>query len=295
MLSELDHCLLCPRSCGIDRRTEKGFCGAGMNPTVNLWQLHMGEEPVISGIRGSGTIFFSHCNLCCVYCQNHVISQQGSGREFSIADLAAIMLNLADQGAHNINFVTPTHFTPQIRKAIVIARDKGLTLPIVWNSSGYENVETLQTLEGLIDIFLPDFRYYSSAAARLYSGAADYPERAQAAILEMLRQAGHLQTDSHGIAARGLICRLLVLPGNVNRVDQTLKWIANHIGPETAISLMAQYYPTHRAADFSEINRAITEAEFDEILDLAADLGFNNGFVQEVGATPEWTPDFIEE
>lgn len=292
MSTELFDCRICPRACGVDRRTEKGFCGAGLLPVINLWQLHMGEEPVISGVRGSGTIFFSHCNLRCVYCQNYVISQQGHGQEYSIEQLSNIMLDLAAQGAHNINFVTPTHFTPQVKEALFIARDRGLTLPVVWNSSGYENPETLRTLEGLVDIFLPDFRYSSPEAARIYSSAADYPERAQAALIEMFRQTGHLQTDTHGIAVRGLICRLLVLPGNVNRVDQTLKWIADNLSPKTAISLMAQYYPTHRAADFTEINRPITEVEFDEIVDLAADLGFENGFVQEVGATPEWTPEF---
>ena len=295
MSAELNSCRICPRACGVDRRSEKGFCGASPHPVINLWQLHKGEEPVISGVRGSGTIFFSHCNLRCVYCQNYVISQQGRGREYSIADLAAIMLDLAARGAHNINFVTPTHFTPQVRGAIVIARDQGLSLPVVWNSSGYENAATLRTLEGLVDIYLPDFRYFSHTAARLYSGAADYPERAQAASLEMFRQTGHLQTDTHGLAVRGLLCRLLVLPGNVNRVDQTLAWIAQHLGTETAISLMAQYYPTHRASDFPEINRPINETEFEEIVNLAADLGFENGFIQEVNATPEWTPEFVKE
>ncbi|OGR01591.1 MAG: hypothetical protein A2511_11645 [Deltaproteobacteria bacterium RIFOXYD12_FULL_50_9] len=292
MFDKLAACRLCPRACGVDRRLGKGFCGAGENPVINLWHLHMGEEPVLSGVRGSGTIFFSHCNLHCVYCQNYVISQQGCGSEYSVEELGIIMLFLASQGAHNVNLVTPTHFTPQIRAAIIAAREKGFRLPVVWNSSAYELPETLHTLDGLVDIYLPDFRYSAPAAARLYSGAIDYPERARSAILEMFRQTGHLQIDAHGIAVRGLICRLLVLPGNVNRVDLTLKWIADHLGPETAISLMAQYYPTYRAVEFPEINRALLAAEFEEIVEIAEDLGFENGFIQEVGATPEWTPEF---
>lgn len=287
-------CRLCPRGCGVDRTASTGVCGAGELVRVNLWQPHFGEEPPISGTQGSGTIFFSHCNLRCVYCQNHRISQQGWGRDLDIAGLARIMLELAAGGVHNLNLVTPTHYSLQIHAALALARRQGLELPVVWNSSGYELAETLRDMEGSVDVYLPDLRYAESEAARRYSGAADYPERARTAILEMFRQVGHLQLDIAGIARRGLLVRLLLLPGNVNRVDRSLRWIRDHLGPETAISIMAQYYPTHRVAvSFPELHRPITRTEYEDILDVMDTLGFENGFIQEfTQPTPAWTPAF---
>ena len=290
--SAMSKCRICPRQCEVDRRVARGYCGAGAHLTINLWQRHLGEEPVISGTRGSGTIFFSHCNLRCVYCQNFKISQYGWGKEYSVAELANIMLGLQRDGVHNINLVTPTHFTPQIRKAIIAARDQGLHLPVVWNSSAYEHPETLQTLEGLVDIYLPDFRYLDRDAALLYSLAPDYPERAMGAILEMRRQVGRLRLDADGLAERGLLCRILVLPENVNRADKILGWIAENLGTETYISLMAQYYPVHRAAFYPPLHRPITREEYQYCLDFLDEFGFGKGFLQEPVITPEWTPDF---
>ncbi len=289
-------CRICPRNCGVDRRHRTGVCGVGDTLRLNLWQPHFGEEPPISGIRGSGTIFFSGCNLRCCYCQNWQISQLAWGQDYTPAQLVDIMLALQGQGMHNINLVTPTHFTPLIVEAVQCARDQGLRLPIVWNTSGYESVTTLRTLEGVVDIYLADFRYWDVEAARRYSGAADYPERAREAFVEMFRQVGHMRLDDEGIARRGLLTRLLVLPGNVNRVDLILHWLAGAIGPETWVSLMSQYYPVYRAADCPEINRTVGPAEFNAVVAVLDGLGFEDGFVQELAASsPEWTPDFQED
>jgi len=287
-------CRLCPRACGADRTATAGACGAGEKVRINLWQVHFGEEPPISGTQGSGTIFFSHCNLRCVYCQNHRISQEGWGQDYDITGLASIMLQLEAGGVHNLNLVTPTHYSPQILSALTKARGQGLGLPVVWNSSGYELAETLRDLSGSVDIYLPDLRYAENASARRYSAAADYPERAAAAILEMFRQVGHLRLDGSGLAVRGILVRLLLLPGNISRVDLSLRWIRDHLGAETAISIMTQYYPAHRVpSSFPEINRPITQSEYDDILDVMDSLGFENGYVQELTPpTPEWTPAF---
>lgn len=292
-LDTLSHCRICPRQCGVDRRQRSGVCGVGDAPRINLWHPHFGEEPPITGLRGSGTIFFAGCNLRCVYCQNWKISQLAWGEDRTVEQLAGIMLDLQGQGVHNINLVTPTHFTPRIVEAISRARATGLMLPIVWNTSGYESVETLRTLAGVVDIYLADFRYGDADAARRYSAAPDYPARAREAFVEMFSQVGHLQLDGEGIARRGLLTRLLVLPGNVNRVDLILRWLAGAIGPETWISLMSQYYPVYRAADCPEINRFVAPEEFNAVVAVLEELGFEYGFVQELAeATPEWTPEF---
>ena len=292
-------CTICPRACGIDRAQTPGLCAVGATLRVALAQLHYGEEPVLSGTppletgeaRGSGTIFFSGCSLRCVYCQNHNISMGGIGHDLSVDDLTAMMLELELAGAHNVNLVTPTHFTPLVRQALIQARANGLGLPVVWNSSAYETVETLRTLEGLVDIYLPDLRYMDAAAAARYSGAPDYPEVATAAIAEMHRQVGQLVVEN-GIAQRGLIIRLLVLPGNQGRTDLALDWIAANLGTGTAISLMGQYYPAHRAGEFPEINRSLRPIEYLAVRRHMERLGFENGFVQRVGGDASFTPDF---
>jgi putative pyruvate formate lyase activating enzyme len=202
------------------------------------------------------------------------------------------MLEMQNRGVHNINFVTPTHYTLQIREAILKAKEKGFYLPVVWNTNAYENIETLQKMDGLIDIYLPDFRYFEAGASLAYSGAEDYPERAMEAILEMFRQVGHLQIDSNGLAKKGVLCRLLVLPGNLNQVDKILQWLSKHLGTSTCISLMAQYYPAYNASKYPLLSRPITSGEYEFALDRYEDLGFHNGFIQELAATPEWTPDF---
>jgi len=300
----LDACTLCPRACGVDRKVKPGLCGMGATLRVALAQLHYGEEPVLSGTttpetgeaRGSGAIFFSGCNLRCVYCQNHDISMGGPeggglGHDLSVDDLTALMLELQGSGAHNVNLVTPTHFTPLVRQAILQARANGLAVPVVWNSSAYETVETLRTLDGLVDIYLPDLRYMDSQAAARYSSAPDYPEIACAAIAEMHRQVGPLVVDE-GIARRGLIIRLLVLPGNLGRVDLGLDWIAGNLGTGTCLSLMGQYYPAHRTSEFPEINRGLKPIEYAALRRHMERLGFENGFVQQVGSSASFTPDF---
>ncbi len=285
-------CTLCPRECGVNRFSAAGYCGGGATARVNLHRLHFWEEPVLSGTRGSGTIFFSHCTMRCVYCQNYRISHEGRGTERSAKELAAMMLELQNAGAHNVNLVTPSHYTPQAAEAIRLARERGLRVPVVWNSNAYEKPETLRLLEGLVDIYLPDFRYFDSKTAELYSDAPGYPGRAKEAILEMHRQMGHLSVRDD-IAVRGIIIRLLVIPGLHKSVRDILAWIHGALGPETWISLMGQYYPVHRSCEFPEINRPVTGAEYEECLGYLDEFGFENGFVQEVGSCEDYTPDFI--
>lgn len=291
MNTYMNCCVLCPRECGVDRHSTPGYCGGGAAARVNLHRLHFWEEPVISGTGGSGTIFFSHCAMRCVYCQNYRISHEGRGTERTVEKLAAMMVELQEAGAHNVNLVTASHFTPQAAEAIRLAKAKGLTVPVVWNSNAYEKPETLRMLEGLVDIYLPDFRYFDSATAERYSDAPSYPDRAKEAILEMHRQAGRLKIRDD-IATNGLIIRLLVLPGIHETVRDILAWIRDALGNETWISLMGQYYPVHRSCEFPEINRSITVTEYEECLGYLDELGFENGFIQEVGSCADYTPDF---
>jgi putative pyruvate formate lyase activating enzyme len=298
-------CELCPRACRAVRTQTPGFCGGGAALRVALTQLHHGEEPPISGQNpergGSGTIFFSGCALKCAYCQNHAISfgpegaSQPPGHDLPHPDdLAALMLELQLSGAHNVNLVTAGHYAPLVRQALLTAKGAGLAIPVVWNSSGYERVDTLRTLEGLVDIYLPDLRYMDARAAARYSAAPDYPKAATFAICEMRRQAGGglVIDEATGLATRGLLIRLLVLPGNAGRTDLALEWIADTLGPDTPVSLMGQYYPTHRAADFPEINRAVAPEEYAAVRRRMEELGFSCGYVQEVGSSEAWTPDF---
>jgi len=288
-------CRICPRECGVDRYRAIGFCGAGSYTQVNLWDLHHGEEPPISGTRGSGTVFFSHCNLKCVFCQNYSISCQGFGREVSIAELTTLMLVLQDRGAHNINLVTPTHYTPQIIEALQDARRQGLEIPVLWNSSAYEKVETLAALEPLVDIYLPDWKYFHGLYARRYSHAENYPQVAQAAIREMLRQKGYLQCNEEGIATQGVLLRLLVLPRGISGTEDILRQVAEDFGTELPLSLMAQYYPAGEASKYPELSRGITAAEYDKVVTTALELGFTRVYQQELSCSDEWTPDFIRE
>jgi len=297
-------CTLCPRACGAVRATAPGFCGAGASVRVALAQLHHGEEPPLSGPSpehgGSGTIFFSGCALRCVYCQNHAISfgpADGTlpGHDLGVNDLTALLLELQLAGAHNVNLVTAGHFIPQVRQALIQARGNGLGIPVVWNSSGYETVRALRSLEGLVDIYLPDLRYMDARAAARYSAAPDYAKVATHAICEMHRQVGALVIDeTSGLATRGLLIRLLVLPGNAGRTDLALSWIADTLGPDTAISLMGQYYPAHRAAQFPEINRGVTPEEYASVREHMDSLGFSLGYIQEVGSSAACTPEFFQ-
>jgi putative pyruvate formate lyase activating enzyme len=279
----LEACRVCPRECGVNRleNSRLGFCRSGLNPVISSVSPHHGEEPPLSGTRGSGTIFFTNCNLRCVYCQNYPISQLGNGAERTPGELACQMLWLQEQGCHNLNLVTPTHFMPQILKALGLARERGFDLPIVYNTSGYDSVKTLRLLDGIVDIYLPDMRYGDSKAAMQYSAAPHYVEVNQAAIREMYRQVGNLVTDDRGIATRGLIVRHLVLPGGISGTEQVMKFLAGEISKDVSISLMSQYFPAFKSAEHPEINRRISEKEYDEAYDIKMKYGLRNGWVQE--------------
>jgi len=279
----LASCALCPRACGINRRDgEIGHCRSGYLPKVSSWNAHHGEEPPISGTRGSGTIFFANCNLACAYCQNWPISQLGQGREVSLDDMAGMMLELQGRGCHNINFVTPSHMAAQIVMALEMAAGKGLRIPLVHNSSGYDSMSALRLMDGLVDIYMPDIRYLDPAVSQEYSDAADYPEAAKKALREMWRQVGPLQLDERGIAYRGMLVRHLVLPNNLSQSNECLEFLASGISPKVHLSLMAQYFPAHRAASMPELSRCLQEEEYRTVVDRAEKLGFENGWFQEL-------------
>lgn len=280
--SRLVVCDLCPHECGVNRvKGEIGLCRTGFKPKVASTTIHHGEEPPVSGTRGSGTIFLSNCNLRCCFCQNFPISQLGNGEELSTCELAARMLKLQTQGAHNINFVTPSHMVPQILAALYLAVAEGFNLPIVWNSNGYEKVDVLGLLDGVVDVYLPDMKYVDDAVAENLSGAPEYCRINRLAVKEMLRQVGHLQLDSDGIASRGLIIRHLVLPGGRAGSVETLHWIAEELGLQTHISLMKQYFPAYRATETPGIARKITDLEYDEAVDALEACHLENGWVQD--------------
>jgi putative pyruvate formate lyase activating enzyme len=285
-------CTACPFECGVDRKLKLGVCRAPEQFEISLAQLHLWEEPPISGTRGSGTIFLSHCNLRCRFCQNYDISQLGRGREVTPERLLAIMLELEQQGAHNINLVSPTHYSDQLLPVLERARAK-LKVPIVWNSNGYEKAETLARLEGLVQVYLPDLKYHSDELARACSSAPEYFRFASAAITEMKRQVGRNRYDEHGIIEKGLIIRHLVLPGHADDSKQILTWIHDDLGPRTSVSLMAQYYPVHRAADLPGMNRRLSADEYEDVRRHFEALGFEEGFAQEPSsASRDYTPDF---
>jgi len=279
----LSQCRLCPRECGVDRlRGERGFCRAGAEPIVASWNVHPWEEPPISGTRGSGTIFFSGCTGRCLFCQNYPISQLGVGNTVSVQQLAEMMLELQDRGCHNINLVTPTHFVPQILAALELAIEGGLRLPLVYNTSGYERVETLQLLDGVVDIYLPDAKYADDETARRLSGFVRYVEANRAALREMFRQVGdELVLDGEGIARRGLIVRHLVLPEGLAGTPKVLRWIAENLSPHVYVSLMDQYFPAHKAVGHPVLGRKITAEEYAEALRAFEEAGLTNGWMQE--------------
>ncbi len=291
---ELAACRICPHECCANRHRQPGFCGASADIKINLSQLHYGEEPVLSGSKGSGTIFFSHCNLLCLFCQNYSISHLGWGKTYSEDEIIAEMFDLQRQGAHNINLVTPTHYSLQLADILLQVKERDLKIPIVWNSSAYEKVDILNKLDGLVDVYLPDLKFAEKGMSKLYSHVADYPDIARQAILEMHHQVGDLVCDKNGIARKGLIIRLLVMPGNVSGTVSSLQWISANLGNSTCISLMAQYYPAGEAFRHPEINRGITAREYKLALDALEELGFTNGFTQELTCSDEWTPDFTK-
>lgn len=278
-------CTLCARNCAVDRNKTLGFCRMPSALYLARAALHEWEEPIISGARGSGTIFFSGCSLSCVFCQNREISRAISGKEVSIERLVEIMLDLKEQGAHNINLVTPTHYAPSIREAIIIAKSKGLDIPIVYNTGSYDNIETLKSLEGLIDIYLPDLKYYMPSTAKKLSSAPDYPEVARTAIAEMVRQVGAPVINQEGIMTRGVIVRILLLPGHVAEAKLSLKYLIDTYGDSVYVSLMNQYTPMPNMSP--PLDRKVTHAEYDELLAYAEKLGLKNGFTQEFGTAEE--------
>jgi len=275
-------CILCPRECKTDRENEKkGFCGIGWSPVVASATLHLGEEPPISGVNGSGTIFFVGCNMACVYCQNYPISQlRNTGREITVDELVDTILYLQRSGAHNINFVTPSHVVHNVAEAIFLSRKRGLHIPIVYNTSSYDKEEVIDLLEGLVDIYLADFRYFDNNVAKKYSNAFDYPDVAKKALKKMYEQVGDLKTKDN-IAYKGLLIRILVLPSLARQVKKILDWIRENLSKSSYISLMSQYFPAYRAAEFPEINRKITEEEWEEVKETFFNLGFENGYIQE--------------
>ena len=284
-------CNLCPRKCNINRSLKKGFCGESEALKIARAALHFGEEPVISGSCGSGTVFFSGCSLRCCFCQNHPISSGNFGKEITIDRLADIFMELQEQGAHNINLVSPTHFVPHIRKALDAVRHR-LQIPVVYNTGGYETVETIQSLAGYVDVYLTDVKYKSGALSKKYSGAAYYYDFALPALLEMHRQTGAYVLKD-GLLQKGIILRHLILPGGRHDSMDIFRDLSQRIPPrDVLVSLMSQYTPCHRAARFPELNRRITSFEYNTVLNTVIDLGFT-GFMQErTSATLEQTPDF---
>ncbi|HUO77418.1 MAG TPA: radical SAM protein [Thermodesulfovibrionales bacterium] len=259
----LKECTLCPRNCGVDRTSgEVGFCKTGNKPFVSSWGPHFGEEKPLVGRFGSGTIFFGHCNLGCVFCQNWTISHLGEGEEISFARLAKIMGDLEGMGCHNINLVTPTHQMPMILHSLAIAVEKGLTIPIVYNCGGYESLEALKLLRGIVDIYMPDFKYADSEMTLKYSKVKDYPERAKASLKEMHMQVGDLVMDGRGIARRGLLVRHLVLPEDIAGTEQVVSFIAGEISENTYLNIMDQYSPCYKASEQPLLNRKITKEEY---------------------------------
>jgi putative pyruvate formate lyase activating enzyme len=273
-----ENCQLCPRKCGVNRqKSEKGFCRAPLKPVVFSYHPHFGEEMPLVGGNGSGTLFFSNCNLRCLFCQNWPISHEGKGREVQDDDLADMMLKLQRMGCHNVNLVTPTHVLPNILNATRIALKKGLRVPLVYNTSGYERLEVLKLLDGIVDIYLPDMKYMDGDKAAKYSaGASDYPDVAKKAIIEMNRQVGELQIDKQGIALRGLMIRHLVMPNRVAGTEKFAEWVAVSLPKSTYINIMAQYRVEYKAFDYPEISRGITVGEFLEAIKWAEIYGLTN-------------------
>lgn len=278
----LESCMICPRGCKINRLNDQiGFCKTGKLPKVFSFTCHHGEEPPVSGSRGSGTIFFSHCNMGCVYCQNYEFSQLGKGKEYTFDELAKVMLNLQAQGCHNINLVTPTHVLPQILKSLELAISQGLKIPLVYNTSGYELAQTIKLLDGIVDIYLADMRYANNEISRKFSFAPDYPRYNQDAVKEMHRQVGVAEFSDDGLIKRGLIIRHLVLPNQVSGTEKIMKFIAQELSEDTYVSLMSQYLPYYKASTYPKISRRLKKEEYEEAKKILEDHNLLNGWIQE--------------
>jgi len=316
----LESCTLCPRRCKVNRLAGKlGFCLSGTEVVISSAGPHYGEEPPISGSKGSGAIFFTGCNLRCLFCQNYQISQEYEGHPVNpvrsplplakasrrnvgatsngvkIETLAGMMLSLENQRCHNINLVSPTHFVPQILEALLIAVEKGLTLPLVYNTNGYDTIETLKLLDGIIDIYLPDIKYSDNKYAKEYSGVKNYVKYNRLALKEMFRQVGNLIIDENGIAQRGVLIRHLVLPERIAGSFESLDFIAEEISKEAHISLMSQYHPCYKADKHPVVNRRLKKAEYDEVVEYAEKSGLENCYIQELASSDDFLPDFRRE
>jgi len=292
----LEHCSLCPWKCGVNRKeNERGRCGAGNAVMIAKALPHFGEEPVLTGSKGSGAIFFTHCHLRCTFCQNYQISQENLGRSITSDELASMMLSLQEQGCHNINLVSPTHFLPHIVSALETAIPAGLSIPLVYNSNGYESVETLKLLDGIIDIYLPDAKYADDDLALSFSQAKEYSRNNLNALQEMYRQAGTLQINQQGLAEKGLIIRHLVLPHHLSNTRKVLESIMNLLGNGIHISLMGQYFPTHQVLHDPLLNRKLTAEEYREAINLLEKMDFENGWFQEPDQIDKsFVPDFTK-
>ena len=289
-------CSLCPRMCNIDREVTTGYCGVKNTLRVARAALHFWEEPCISGEEGSGAVFFTGCNLRCVFCQNYQIARAEQGKEITVERLSEIFLELQEKKANNINLVTATHYVPQVVEALKMAKLQGLHIPVVYNCGGYETVETLKLLEGLVDIYLPDFKYVDSERAKRYSHAGNYPEVAKAALAEMVRQQPEAEFDERGMMKKGVIVRHLMLPGGIKDSKAVVKYLYETYGNQIFVSLMNQYTPLPHVTDYPEINRKLKKFEYDRLVDYAIALGVENGFIQE-GETAEesFIPAFTNE
>lgn len=293
-MEELKQCKICPHNCNVNRLNGKiGRCKCTDKIKIALASVHNYEEPCISGINGSGTIFFSNCNMNCIYCQNYEISQLGKGKEISIKELADIFINQQEKGVNNINLVTPTMYAFQIIEAIKLAKKNGLIIPIIYNTSGYEKIETLKALQGYIDVYLPDLKYYSNKLSIKYSKVNNYFSVATEAIKEMYRQVGTPKFNEDGIIQRGIIIRHLVLPNHIQNSKNILKWIKENMPQDVYVSIMAQYFPTYKAKEDELLNRKLTKKEYKEIEKFLYTLDLKNGYIQELGEhEEEYVPDF---
>lgn len=294
MLEEFTKCEICPHNCKVNRlKGNTGRCKCDDKVKIALASVHCFEEPCISGKNGSGTVFFSGCNLNCKYCQNYEISQLGKGIEITIEELADIFIKQQNKGVHNINLVTPTMYVYQIIEAIKIAKEKGLHIPIIYNSNGYENVETIQKLNGYIDVYLPDLKYYDNQLGFEYSGIKDYFKYSTKAILEMQKQVGAPKLDEEGMITKGLMIRHLVLPNQIENSKHILKWIKENIDENVYINIMAQYFPSYKAKEIEGLNRKLSKEEYEEIENFVYELDIKNGYMQELGEhEEEYVPDF---
>ena len=290
----LEKCEICPHECGINRtKNQIGRCKSTDKIKIALYSIHKFEEPCISGGNGSGTVFFSNCNLNCIYCQNYEISQEGKGKEISVEELADIFIKQQNRKAENINLVTPTSYTLQIIETIKIAKKKGLKIPIIYNTNAYEKVETLKLLEGYVDVYLPDLKYYDDELGKRYSRVDKYFEIAVKAIKEMYRQVGSPKLDERGMIKSGLMIRHLILPNNIENSKKILRWIKENIDENVYIDIMAQYFPTYKAKESKDLNRKLTKEEYKEIEEYVYDLNIKNGYMQDLGEheeeyVPKW-------